>query len=413
MDRYQKPLQWLALQREQMIELLTKWVNINSSTDNLDGLAKMLLTVIDSFQIFGEEIEIITLEPGTRIDSEGVLRAQHFGKALRVVKRPEAPIQVLLCGHIDTVYPVNSPFQKAKRVDDQLLVGPGATDMKGGIIIMLKALEALEQFDGRDEIGWEVIINPDEEIGSLGSTPIIRKSTKGKHIGMIFEPSFSDGFIVCERKGSTNFTIVSRGIAAHAGRDFDKGKNAITNLIKLLIKIESLNGLREGLTVNLGSIQGGGPTNIVPDLAICQCNSRMKASADFEFLWESLLGLVEDENTKDGVDLQLHREGYRPPKEFDIPHQHLFEDLRECSKELSQELHWRLSGGVCDGNILAQEGLTTVDTLGAIGSGIHTFDETIHLDSLTDRAQLCALFLMKIASRAIDINRYQQPNSTH
>lgn len=412
MDGYQAPLNWLSRQKESMIDLLIHWVNINSGTENLEGLDKMLLTITDELKVFNEPIEVISLESGVRVDNNGEIRKLHFGKALRVTKRPKAPIQILLCGHMDTVFPVDSPFQTAKRVDEHTLIGPGATDMKGGLIIMLKALEAFERFDKKDQIGWELIINPDEEIGSLGSEAVIRKSTKGKDIGLIFEPSFPDGFIVCERKGSTNFTIVSRGISAHAGRDFDKGRNAITNLIKLLIKVEQLNGAREGLTVNLGHIHGGGPTNIVPDLALCRCNSRMKKLEDADFLLTTVEELIAEQNRKEGVNLEFHKASYRPPKEFDTAHQHLFNDLQECSKELSQNLNWRASGGVCDGNIFAQEGLTTADTLGVIGSGIHTFDETTDLDSLTDRAQLCTLFLMKIASHAIDINRYKHTKAT-
>lgn len=408
MKNYQQILKKLSEEKETMTNLLIEWVNINSGTENLEGLEKMLRAIYQSFEIFNEEIEVISLNPGTTIDEKGRPHQQHFGKALRITKRPEAPIQIFLCGHMDTVYPVDSPFQSATRIDDQRLIGPGAADMKGGLIIMLKALEALEMFDEREHIGWEVIINPDEEIGSIGSEPLIRKHILNKDIGIIFEPSFPDGFVVSERKGSTNFTIISKGLSAHAGRDFDKGRNAITHLIQLLVKLEQLNGRREGLTVNLGNISGGGPINIVPDLAMCRCNSRMKTPEDMDFLLEAIEALVEEENKKDGVEIDLHQISFRPPKEFDRAHQFLFQDLRECSLELSQEFNWRSSGGVCDGNILAQEGLPTIDTLGAIGSGIHTFDETVMLDSLTERAQLCGLFLMKIASHAIDISRYKQ-----
>jgi glutamate carboxypeptidase len=408
MDEYTQQLKWISQQRDPMIQLLINWVNINSGTDNLEGLKKMLQIIQESLQIFEEPIEEISLEPGLTIDDEGTLQKRYFGKALRMVKRPEAPIQILFCGHMDTVYPQHSPFQRTKRINDQTLIGPGATDMKGGLIIMLKALEALEQYEHRHSIGWEILINPDEEIGSVGSEPLICKSAIGKNIGLIFEPSFPDGYLVCSRKGSINFTILSKGLSAHAGRDFDKGRNAITQLIKLLIKVEALNGNREGLTINLGRIQGGGPTNIVPDLAICRCNSRMSEEEDADFLLNELERLIGLENEKEGTDLQLHRDAYRPPKTFDRAHQNLFEDMRLCSGELSGELHWRLSGGVCDGNILAREGLATIDTLGAIGSGIHTYDETIQLDSLVDRAQLCALFLMKIASHVIDVSRYKR-----
>lgn len=406
MSEYREQIDWIFQEKGSMIRLLTDWVNINSGTDNLAGLQKMLLAIEDSFKVFGEPIERISLEPGAIFDDRGTLQKRPLGNALRIAKRPDAPIQILLCGHMDTVYPADSPFQSAQFIGNSNLRGPGAADMKGGLIIMLKALEAFERCQIKSSIGWEVIINPDEEIGSIGSEPLIRKSARKKNLALVFEPSFADGSLVSQRKGSINFTIIAKGVSAHAGRDFEKGRNAIASLIKILLKIEALNSIRKGLTINLGSIQGGGPVNIVPDKALCRCNARVNSMEDGDFLIASLEELIETENKQRGSLLEFHKEGYRPPKVFDDPHRNLFEDLRLCSQELSQDLAWRESGGVCDGNILASEGVATVDTLGAIGSHLHTFDETVDLDSLVDRARLCALFLMKIASRAIEVERY-------
>lgn len=404
MHEYWQPLQWLSSQRKAMVDLLVRWVEINSGTDNLLGLQKMFSALRESFEVFGEPIDCISLEPTFQIDIQGRVQKCALGKALRLVKRPEAPIQILLGGHMDTVYPASSPFQLAQLIDDNTLKGPGALDMKGGLIIMLKALEAFERYPQRFSVGWEVIINPDEERGSPGSQQLFRKSALNKDVALIFEPSLTDSAIISARKGSLNFTLISRGVAAHVGRDFARGQNAISTLIKALLKIEQLPLSREGLTINVGRIQGGGPVNIIPDLAIGYCNARLRTLEDGAFLLQALEKIMAEAHPF----LELHKDSYRPPKAFDTQHQNLFADLRLCSKELAQDLHWRESGGACDGNILASEGLTTADALGVIGAGIHTFDETIFLDSLVDRAKLCLLFLLKLASHAIEIDRYKK-----
>src|SRR5690606_15405959 len=133
----------------------------------------------------------------------------------------------------------------------------------------------LEESPFKGKIGWQVFINSDEEVGSPGSKNILQQLAPNFDIGMVFEPPFPDGTLVSARKGSANYTIVAKGKAAHAGRDFDKGINAISSIIKFIKKVEKLTSPKLGTTVNIGFIEGGGPINIVPNSALCRFNIRL------------------------------------------------------------------------------------------------------------------------------------------
>jgi len=394
----------LDAQKEKMVKQLTLWANINSHSDNLQGLAKMLKVLEKSFFTLKGFSERIPLDPRPILSPLGKIVMQPQGEALHITKRSHAPIQVFLGGHMDTAYLLSHPFQSVNHVNENILQGPGVADMKGGLLIMLTALQVLENHPAAKNIGWEVLINPDEEIGSIGSEWLFRAAAQRNHLGLIFEPAFADGGLVSSRKGSMNFSVKAEGRAAHAGRDFDKGCNAILALAEYIIQASRLNDPDKGISINPGYIQGGGPVNIVPELAICRFNARAIHKVDFEHLQKNLTKLIE--NKGEGLTLHYHQESNRKPKIFDPKSAHLFEMINSCAKEQGYTLLHSPSGGVCDGNILAEEGMPVIDTLGAIGGNLHTADEYIYIDSLVKRSQLVGLFLIKLATGALNIKAF-------
>lgn len=403
MSRYREQLDWVKKQQSALTSLLETWSNINSSSDNPEGLALMLKALSTEFgKLKGDQKEIPLL-PRKRIDAKGYLIEETTGSALRIVKHPNAPIKVFLAGHMDTVYPKTAPFQKAERLDENTLKGPGVTDMKGGLLVMMTALQALENSSWAGKIGWEVLINPDEEVGSPSSEHLFVEAAKRNHIGLLYEPSFPDGSLVSSRKGSINYTMVIRGKSAHAGRDFFAGRNAISAMARYIVAIEQLISEEKGVTLNVGSIQGGVASNIVPDLAICKFNIRVNDPEEYRQMNRQLQQFIATCHFQDGITAELHETAARGPKPFDDKNSALFDKIKSCASELGAELKSKPSGGVCDGNILSEEGLPTIDTLGVIGGNIHTFDEYVLLNSLTQRAELSALFLLKIASGEIPI----------
>lgn len=377
--------------------LLIEWSLINTHSENLIGLDRFCRVLERSFSVLGGKVERILLPQRTTINHLGKEIHKSHGEALRIRKHLNAKTQVFLGGHMDTVYPLTSPFQKTRPLDSNTLIGPGVADMKGGLLIILKSLEILENSEHAGKIGWEVLINPDEEIGSIGSHHLFIEAAKRNHFALLFEPSFPDGSLVSSRKGSANYTIVVNGRAAHSGRDFYEGRNAILKCAQGLLLANEMNQNNKGLTLNVGCFEGGNAINIVPELAIGKINIRMNEDEDLEIAHDKLEKIVNAISKEEGFKAKLHQESLRRPKLFDEKNQKLFSLLQKCAEELGFNLHAKPSGGACDGNIMSAESLPTIDSLGVIGGNIHTENEYILLDSLPNRISLVSHFLLKLA----------------
>ncbi len=403
-DDFTPYLKWIDTQRGEMLELLRTLALINSGSFNLDGIDRVRAELSKAFSPLGASVQTLDIAPLETVSDDGNAHVQPLGKILHLRKRPEAPIQILLVGHMDTVYGKESSFQTIRELDNGTRWnGPGVADLKGGLVVMLKALQTLERSPFASKIGYEIVFNSDEEIGSTGSAELLIECARRCHVGLIFEPSLPDGACVSERKGSGNLSVMIRGRSAHVGRDYDSGRNAIAALADVIRTADNLNDRSRGIIVNSGYIAGGGPTNVVPDKAMCRMNIRVNDNADYETCLATIQLAIDAVETSRGVEGTLHRHTYRPPKPFDRNTQRLFEEIGSCAKLLGQPFSWKASGGVCDGNIVAEVGLPTIDTLGVIGGKIHTEDEYVELSSLTQRAQLTALYLMKLATGDLQV----------
>ena len=299
---------------------------------------------------------------------------------------------------MDTVYAIDSPFQTVRELDTDRLNGPGVADLKGGLLVMFLALSALERSPHRERIGWEVLFNPDEEIGSRGSAPLLAEAAQRNHLGLIYEPAYADGNLASARKGSGNFDLVINGRAAHAGRNPEDGRNAIAAASELITALNALNGQREGLTLNPGYVRGGGALNIVPDLCVFKFNVRTSQPSDECWLHEQLDLLLTRVNARDGYSVELRGGFTRPPKVFDEKNQRLAAMIGDCGRELGLDLQFKPTGGCCDGNNLAAHGLANIDNLGVVGGDIHSEREWMRVSSLAERGKLSALLLLRLAS---------------
>jgi len=379
------------------------WSNVNSGSRNVAGLEAMLAAVKSEFQGLGgvsEEIDLRHDQTNSFLGNDPLLK---LGKAFRLRKRSSAPLRVLLCCHMDTVYPQDHPFQQSQMMDDNTIRGPGVADAKGGLVVMLMALGALEKSPWNTNLGWEVLINPDEEIGSPGSARVLAESAERNHLGLVFEPCFPDGHLVGDRKGSGNFKLIVRGKAAHAGRDPHLGRNAITALAWFIVVLNAFASTEPGMTVNVGYLEGGGPVNVVPDRAECRFNVRVVTHRDQRLVEQFLVRVTEGIKLVDGISMELHGGFARPPKEMDPASREMFDHVIQCGRDLGLSLEWHASGGACDGNNLAAAGLPVIDSLGARGAEIHSPREHVFADSLLERSKLTALFLMKLGSGEITL----------
>ena len=403
----QAAISWIATQRERMLWRVVDWAKINSYSLNVAGLAEVTDAVMREFSGVRGEVRRHDLPPSAVVGDRGQIIQRPLGQAMTIDRRPDAAVRVLLNIHLDTVYPPGDSSQTLTGEGGKLR-GPGVADAKGGLAVMLTALEALERSPEAARIGWRVVLNPDEEIGSPGSGALLAEAARDCHFGLLFEPALPDGALVNRRRGSGNFSIIIRGRAAHAGRDFASGRSALLAAAKIAMQLHSLNASVPGVTVNIGAIDGGGPANVVPDLAICRINIRTTETSDEQDVLQRVREFVSELNSMDGISAELHGQFSSPPKIADERTLRLLDAIVGCGKDLGLNLTSRASGGASDGNRLAAAGLANIDTLGVRGDRIHSPEEFMVVDSLVERAQLTALLLLKIAAGDIDASPFSR-----
>jgi glutamate carboxypeptidase len=320
------------------------------------------------------------------------LREVGHGRHLVLSVRPQAERRVILTGHMDTVYAREHPFQKSEWLDDNTLNGPGTADMKGGLALMLAGLVAYER--GAPTLGYDVLINSDEETGSLSSAGLIAQLAQGKLAALTYEPALPDGSMARARPGSGNYAAVVTGRSAHAGRNPQDGRNALVAASDLALRLAA--GVREGLTINPARIEGGGPNNTVPDLAILHFNLRPRTPDLAETARELVDAAVAQVSTVHDVHIDLHGHVSRPPKPITPATQALFGLVSQAAADLDQPMLWQDTGGVCDGNNIAACGVPVLDTMGALGGSIHSPQEFLIASSLDARARLTALVMHRL-----------------
>lgn len=387
--------EWIESQQLKMEELLQKLANENSGSDNLEGLGHVHQILLNATAPLGGERNTINLPSTSVLHPNGETSLKKNANALLIRQYPKAPLRILLGGHMDTVFSAGSPFQKCEKINSEKMRGPGTADMKGGLVILIFALNALERSPLAGKIGWDILITPDEETGSVASESLWKQFAWQNHFGLIYEPAMPGGTIVTERKGSINYIVSAKGQKAHAGRDFHLGKNAIVALAEWITSINTLNSPET--TLNIGIIRGGEAANIVPDYAQTYVNVRSPHLASLKATEEAMHKAAEIIMERMGVNIEIQIRSRRPPKPYDSGTQDLFKRLQECAKELHIPIETAKTGGVCDGNNLAAEGLPTLDTLGVIGGGLHTEEEWVLLPSLSERAKLSAALLFNLA----------------
>ena len=394
-------LDHVAARGEALIARTIDWANLNSGSKNAEGLNAMLAVLEAEAGRLPAEVERIATGGSTTVGDDGRVTAEAHADALKITARPTAPIQVVLTGHYDTVFPADSRFQSVTTRPDGALNGPGVADMKGGISVLMGALEAFETHPERERVGWTVLLSPDEEIGSPASAPLLAQLGAMGHVGMTYEPALADGTLAGARKGSGNFHLIVTGKAAHAGRAFEEGRNAVAGAAIVAAALHGLNGQRDGVTVNVAKIAGGGPLNVVADNAVVRFNVRVPDAQSASWV-EAAVREIAQTPPFEGLTLDLHGGMTRAPKPMDASQTALFEAVRDAGSLLGQTIAWKPSGGVCEGNNLHAAGLPNIDTLGVRGGDIHSDQEFAWPDSFVERARLSALILAKIASGEID-----------
>lgn len=379
---------WLAANQSRWTQEVIELCNVNSGSTNLVGLQEVAELLCGWNGVAGLSAQRIALPLRRGIGDDGAEHAAETGVALKWERRPQAAKRVLLGIHYDTVYsPAHVPA-RCQQVTESRLLGPGTADAKGGIVVVRAALEALEQFELAHDIGWTLVLTPDEELGSPSSAQLWDNLAHEHDFGLLFEPAMPSGALVGLRKGSGNFTLVIRGRAAHAGRNFSAGRNAIALASHLATQLDRLNARQPDTTVNLGNILGGGPVNVVPDLAIVRFNVRVPDAEAQKWFEQQLSDILSEVDNREGYQVALYGSFTAPPKPLTVTQRNLMNHIEAASERLGHKIHWQASGGVCDGNRLAAAGLPNIDTLGPIGDNLHSPEEWVDVTSIPQRASL-------------------------
>lgn len=380
-----------------MLGQVQHWCTINTGTENLAGLARQAQVLAQAFAALPGDVELVDPAPVTAISADGREYEKPHGKHLVLRVRPQANRRILLTGHMDTVFPADDPFQEQTWIDSDTLNGPGVADMKGGLAVILHALLAVEQSGGAPSLGYDVMINSDEETGSLSSRDLIARLAQGKIAALTYEPSaLPDGTLAHARGGTGNYSFIVAGKSAHAGRNPQDGRNAVVAAADLILRLKAME--HADLTVNPARLEGGAANNVVPDRAVLRLNIRPRSTGAMEAFDAALGDLLQQ--VEAAHDVAIHRHGgvTRPPKPVDERAQRLFDLVKDCGAQLGQPITWQSSGGVCDGNNIAACGVPVVDTMGVRGGAIHSDQEYLIVPSLTERAALSALVITRIAA---------------
>ena len=313
------------------------------------------------------------------------------------VRDKSMPLQLVI-GHYDTVWPVGTVIDRPFTVDGNMIRGPGVFDMKGGLVQLILAVETMRALRLQPSVVPVVFVNADEEIGSRTSTRYIRWLAQIANRALVLEPALGeDGSLKTERKGIGRFTITVHGKAAHAGLDPGAGASAILELSHVIQKLFAMNDVDSGITINVGTIDGGVQPNVIAPHSTAVVDVRVPTVADGERI-EKLIHGMQPETP--GVRLRVEGAIGRPSMESTPRNEALWEQSVAIADRLGIELSRAKVGGGSDGNTTSQY-TATLDGLGPVGHGAHAKHEFLYIDRTLERAALLTMLLLAPPSEVI------------
>jgi glutamate carboxypeptidase len=329
------------------------------------------------------DVGYVVREPGIPSGARHV-----FARPAR--RRRDVGIQ-LLVGHFDTVWPIGTIKKRPFTVNGNTLRGPGVFDMKGGLAQIVLALTAIRELHLEPPLTPVVLVNADEEIGSRTSSAYIRMLARRAERAFVLEPAMgADGDIKTERKGIGRFTVTVHGKAAHAGLDPEGGASAILELAHVIQKLFALNDADKGITVNVGTVDGGLQPNVIAPHSKAVVDVRVPTVASGDAIEKAIHGI---QPVTPGVRLHIEGRIGRPSMEATPRNAALWEQAKALGSELGIDLRSARAGGGSDGNTTSQY-TATIDGLGPVGDGAHAEHEFLYIDKTLERAALLTLLLL-------------------
>jgi glutamate carboxypeptidase len=363
---------------------LERLVNIDCGSYTPDGVNRIADHVADALSDLGATVERTHHEP---VGDEPRLGDLVVGRL-----DGDGP-RLLLIGHMDTVFDPGTVAQRPYRSEGRRALGPGVTDMKAGLLAGIHAIATLQETGERPAVTF--VANPDEEIGSRFSSPVIRALAPEHDAVLVLECARANGDVVSARKGIADYHVTITGRAAHAGVEPEKGRSAILEAAHQVLALHALNGRWPTVTVNAGVIQGGTRPNVVPERCELQVDLRAATAEAVDAAAAEIERLARAPTVPD-VRLALSRTAGHPPMEKTGASARLVALAVRIAGELGFPLQDAATGGASDANTTAALGIPTLDGLGPVGGDDHSVDEWLDLDSVVPRTVLLAGLMSRI-----------------
>ncbi len=372
---------------EQFLNDFETLVNMDSSSDNLDGVYEVALYLAARLEALGLKAEV------TRQGEDGVpcLKACTPSRNGRY--------DFMFLGHMDTVFPTGEALRRPFSIKGDRAHGPGANDMKGGLLLAVNVVERLKEEGALEGLAICLAFNGDEETGSRNSRQWIEDAAADCDRVLVFEPCRPGFRYVVNRKGGYRVRVTARGVSSHAGADPEKGVNAVVELAHQIGRINALNRPGSGITAQCTVISGGDKTNIVPDEASVDVDVRYSTMDEMREA-DAFFKTLSEETLLPGASVEVALRGQRPPLQSSPESEQLWQQLRRAAEKQGIDAGAISTGGCSDGNWTAAMGIPTIDGMGPVGENSHRVDEYMELKSIIPAITVVAELCKKAVSEA-------------
>jgi glutamate carboxypeptidase len=367
--------EYIQFKQDEMLNLIEELVNIDSGSVNKTGV-----------DMVGNRLKAEYEKIGFRIHE---VPQREYGNHLIIQHQKADEPEILAIAHMDTVFPFGTAEERPFRRNGNIAYGPGVIDMKSSLVTLLYAMKALIKEGSPHYKNVQIILNSDEEIGSPSSKELIINAAEGKKYALIMEPARKDGSLVSSRRGKGNYTLNVIGRAAHSGIEPEKGRSAIEELAHKVIQMHELNDHENGISVNVGLIEGGSSVNTVSDHASAQMEIRI-AESDQGHRVEEKMEKICSRTDVPGTEITLEGEINRPPMEKNKRNKQLLRKIMLVGEEMGIEITDTSTGGGSDASFTSAAGIATIDGMGPVGGNAHSDKEYLEISSLTERTLLLA-----------------------
>nr|WP_175476090.1 M20 family metallopeptidase [Evansella caseinilytica] len=365
-----------------MLFLLEKLVNIDSGSYHKDGVDRVGRLLMKAFNEIGFKV--------------AVFKQERYGDHLLFTHAHAFAPKILLLAHLDTVFSPGTAVDRPFQLIGNRAYGPGVVDMKGSLVTSLFAVKALVDAQSPAGKNVAILMTSDEEIGAPTGRALIEQQGLDKKAVLVMEPARQDGSLVTSRRGGGRYTLKITGKAAHSGVEPEKGRSAIKELAHKVIELHCLSNIRQGISVNVGIIEGGTAVNTVADFAEAKVDVRISKQEQAEPLDRKIRRICATPAVR-GTAIQLDGGITRPPMERNSQTVSLFQLIQTVANTIGLKLTDTTTGGSSDASFTSALGIPTMDGLGPVGGYPHSDKEYLEVDTLQERALLLAKVIERLS----------------